>query len=88
SPDFADAALSVKPGEVVGKVVKVNNGYTVIRLDSIAPIDEKKYEADKEKFKELLVAQKQFYASITWYNELEKKANLQSNLDSLRGKRN
>jgi peptidyl-prolyl cis-trans isomerase D len=82
SPDFADAALSVKPGEVAGQVIKVNNGYAIARLDSITPIDEKKYEADKEKFKELLAAQKQFYASITWYSELEKKANLQSNLPS------
>ncbi|MFA5148648.1 MAG: peptidylprolyl isomerase [Candidatus Omnitrophota bacterium] len=77
SPDFADAALSVKPGEVFGQVVKVNNGYAVVRLDSITPIDEKKYQEGKEKFKELLIAQKQFYASITWYNDLEKKANLE-----------
>ncbi|HOX09912.1 MAG TPA: peptidyl-prolyl cis-trans isomerase, partial [Candidatus Omnitrophota bacterium] len=82
SPDFADAALSVKPGEVVGEVVKVNNGYTVIRLDSITPIDEKKYEADKEKFKELLIAQKQFFASLSWYDDLKKKANLEPNLPS------
>ncbi|MFA6356621.1 MAG: hypothetical protein WCY23_05890, partial [Candidatus Omnitrophota bacterium] len=70
-------ALSVKPGEVFGQVVKVNNGYAVVRLDSITPIDEKKYEEGKEKFKELLIAQKQFYASMTWYNEIEKKADLE-----------
>jgi peptidyl-prolyl cis-trans isomerase D len=82
SPDFVDAALSVKQGEVFGQLVRVNNGYAVVRLDSITPIDEKKYQEEKDKFKELVVAQKQFYASITWYSELKKKASLQPNLPS------
>jgi len=82
SNEFADAALSMKEGEIFNGVVRVHDGYTVIKLDSLIPIDEKKFQEEKDKFKELLLAQKQFYASMTWYNEIKKKAGLKSNLPS------
>ncbi len=82
SNEFADAALSMKEGEIFNRVIRVHDGYAVIKLDALIPIDEKKFQEEKDKFKELLLAQKQFYASMTWYNEIKKKAGFKSNLPS------
>jgi hypothetical protein len=82
SNEFADAALSMKEGEICNRVIRVHDGYTVIKLDALIPIDEKKFQEEKDKFKELLLAQKQFYASMTWYNEIKKKAGLKTNLSA------
>lgn len=85
SPDFAEAAFSAKQGEAFGEVVRVHDGYAIVKQDSITPIDEKKYQEEKDKLKEMLLAQKKYFASITWFSELKKKANLQNNLDKRRG---
>lgn len=87
SPEFASAAFSVKQGEVFAEAVRVHDGYALVRQDSILPIDDKKYQEEKDKFRESLLAQKRFLASITWFAELKKKADLQSNLDMIRGRR-
>jgi len=85
TPEFAEAVFSVKQGEVFPETVKVHDGYAIARQDSIIPIDEKKYQEEKDKLKDLITAQKKYFASITWFTELRKKANLQSDLDKVRG---
>lgn len=84
APEFANAAFSVKQGEVFGEVVKVHDGYAIARQVSITPIDDKKFQEEKEKFKEMMLAQKKFFASVTWFSELKKRADLQANLDKVR----
>lgn len=85
--EFAEAAFSAKQGDVFAEAVKVHDGYTIVKQDSIIPIDEKKYQEEKDKLKESMLAQKKYLASITWFAELKKKANLQNNLDKVRGRR-
>ena len=87
APEFAEAAFSAKQGEVFAEAIRVHDGYTIVRQDSITPIDEKKYQEEKDKLKGLMLAQKKYFASITWFTELKKKANLQNNLDKVRGRR-
>ncbi|MDD4879184.1 MAG: peptidyl-prolyl cis-trans isomerase [Candidatus Omnitrophica bacterium] len=86
APEFAEAAFSVKQGEVFGDAVRVHDGYTIVKQDSIVPIDEKKYQEEKDKLKKMLTEQKKYFASITWFSELRKKADLQDNLDKALGR--
>lgn len=87
APEFTEAAFSVKQGEILGEVVRVHDGYAIVKQDSIIPIDEKKYQEEKDKLKELMLVQKKYFASITWFTELKKKADLQNNLDKVQGRR-
>ena len=87
APEFAEAAFAVKQGEVFGDAVKVHDGYTIVKQDSIISIDDKKYQEEKDKLKKTLLERKKYFASITWFNELRKKADLQNNLDKARGRR-
>lgn len=84
APEFANAAFSVKQGGVFGEVVKVHDGYAVVRQVSITPIDDKKYQEERDKLKETMLTRKRFFTSVTWFSELKKRANLQSNLDKAR----
>ena len=86
TPEFAEAAFSVKQGEVFGDAVKVHDGYVIVKQDSIIPIDDKKFQEEKDKLKKALLEQKKYFASITWFNELRKKADPQSNLDKVKGR--
>lgn len=86
-PEFAEAAFSAKQGEIFGEVVRTHDGYAIVKQDSIIPIDEKKYQEEKDKLKELILTQKKYFASITWFTELKKKANLQNDLEKVRGRR-
>ncbi len=87
SPEFAEAAFSVKQGELFGDTVKIHDGYAIVRQDSITPIDEKKFQEEKDKLKKSLLEQKKYFASITWFNELRKKANPQPALNKARAAR-
>ncbi|MFA5339053.1 MAG: SurA N-terminal domain-containing protein [Candidatus Omnitrophota bacterium] len=86
APEFAEAAFSLKQGEVFGDAVRVHDGYAIVKQDSIVPIDEKKYQEEKDKLKKMMAEQKRYFASITWFNELRKKADLQNNLDKALGR--
>ncbi len=49
------------------------------------PLSSRKEE--KDKLKKMMAEQKKYYASITWFSELRKKANLQNGLSKVRGAR-
>ena len=83
SPEFAQAAFSLKEGEVYKDPVKIHDGYAIVKQNSLVPIDEKKYQEEKDKFKEQLLAQKRYFNFIKWFMELKKSANLQSNTDKM-----
>ena len=85
APEFAEAAFAVKEGDIFSGAVKVHDGYAIVKQDSITPIDEKKYREEKDKLKQALLEQKKYFASITWFSELRKKANLENNLGKVRG---
>lgn len=87
APEFAEAAFSAKQGDVFGEAVRVHDGYAIVKQDSIIPIDEKKYHEEKDKLKNMMQEQKKYFVSITWFAELKKKANLQNNIDKVRGRR-
>ncbi|KPK42527.1 MAG: hypothetical protein AMJ78_02240 [Omnitrophica WOR_2 bacterium SM23_29] len=82
--EFINAAFSLKEGEVYNEPVKVHNGYAILKLSAFIPIDEKKYEEEKEKFKGQLLAQKRYINFLTWFYGLKERANLRSNLERLR----
>lgn len=79
--EFIDAAFSLKEGEIYNEPIKVHNGYAILKLIALIPIDEIKYEEEKETFKERLLAQKKYTDFITWFFDLKKRANLKSNLE-------
>lgn len=83
APEFTGAAFSLKEGEIYSEPVKVHDGYAILKLSALIPIDENKYKEEKEKFKEQLLAQKKFSNFITWFSDLKKRANLKSNLKNL-----
>lgn len=87
APEFAEAAFSAKQGDIFGEAVRVHDGYAIVKQVSIIPMDEKKYQEEKDKLKAMMQEQKKYFASITWFSELKKKANLQTNLDKVRGRR-
>lgn len=83
APEFAKAVFSLKEGGVFGEPVKVHDGCAIARQTALIPIDENKYEEEKDKFKEQLLAQKKYFNSMSWFFELKKRSDLKSNLDKL-----
>lgn len=85
APEFAQAAFSLKEGEIFGEPVKVHDGYVIARQTALIPIDENKYNEEKDKFKEQLLAQKKYLNSMSWFFEIKKQADLKSNLNKPQG---
>lgn len=83
SPEFANAAFSLKEGQVFDQPVKVHDGYAVVKLASIIPADENKFNEEKEKLGQQLLGRKKYFNFLTWFVELRKRANPQSNIENL-----
>ena len=85
SPQFSQAAFALKPGEV-SELIRVPNGYCILSLKEISPIDEEKFTREKEEFaKKLLVRKKDVFYKM-WLLNLRKKARLVSNIEKLKNR--
>jgi peptidyl-prolyl cis-trans isomerase D len=71
--------FSLNVNEVAGPI-KAPEGFAIIRLDSITPIDGAVYEENKDEFSEQILQEKKNNAFQKWFTELKQKANLKDNL--------
>lgn len=71
--EFAEKAFSLKIGELGGPV-KMLQSWVILRPDAFQGIDEKKFEEEKIKFKEGLLANKKEEIFNKWFETLQKKA--------------
>jgi peptidyl-prolyl cis-trans isomerase D len=76
---FSNQFFSLKVNEAAGPI-KTHDGFAIIRLDSITPIDDEAYENNKSEFAEQLMQEKKNKAFQQWFNELKQKASLKDNL--------
>jgi len=79
-PHFNGAAFKLKVGEV-SKPVEGNRGYYLIKLINHTKLNEKIFEAEKNKKKQELLQQKMQMAYIAWFNSLKEKANIKDYRD-------
>ncbi len=84
--EFTRGAFKLEPGEVSGLII-VPNGYCILSLKEVLPIDEMKFTQEKEVFAKILLAKKKEVYFQIWLANLKKKANLVNNIEKLRDQR-
>jgi parvulin-like peptidyl-prolyl isomerase len=77
--NFSNQFFSINVNETAGPI-KTHDGFAIIRLDSITPVDDGAYEKDKAEFSEKLMQENKNKAFQKWFTELKQKANLRDNL--------
>lgn len=80
SAEFAQAAFALTPGEI-SELIAVSNGFCILSLQEIIPVDEQRFAEEKEKFAPLLLQQKKNAVLRVWLFNLERKAGWVSNID-------
>lgn len=80
SAEFAQAALALTPGDI-SELIAVPNGFCILSLQEIIPVDEKRFAEEKENFAQLLLQQKKDAVLRVWLFNLERKAGWVSNID-------
>ena len=85
SPEFSQAAFALKPGEISGLII-VPNGYCILSLKNIIPVDQEEFAREKEEFSKKLLARKKEIFYQAWLAKLERDANLVNNIEKLRKK--
>jgi parvulin-like peptidyl-prolyl isomerase len=79
SEEFLKAAFSADKGGAAGPV-RIQNGFAVVRLDSITPIDNEVYQKDRVEFAKTLLQEKRDSAFQKWFVDMKEKSNLKDNL--------
>jgi hypothetical protein len=79
SEEFLKAAFSADKGGAAGPV-RIQNGFAVVRLDSITPIDNEVYQKDRVEFTKTLLQEKRDSAFQKWFVDMKEKSNLKDNL--------
>lgn len=79
---FKDTAFALKIGEI-GPVVEVSDGFCLIRLEDRHPVDEKKFQQERGRLKEVLRQQREYFLYQEWYLNLRSKAKIVDNLEKL-----
>ena len=85
SEEFTQAAFALNPGEV-SDIIKVPNGYCILSLKAIFPIDEERFMQEKKDFTQKLLARKKDNFYKVWLKDLKKTAKLVSNIERLKRK--
>ena len=85
--EFQEETLKMNRQNRLSAVMTTTQGPAIIYLDSTDPIDQNQFEADKENFKQMMMAQRRNQAIIGFLTQLKFEANVQSNLDRNRQKR-
>ncbi len=76
--EFQEETLKLNMQNRLSSVLTTSQGPVIIYLDSVEPIDEKQFEADKENFKEMMLAQRRNQAIVDFVTKLKLEANIQS----------
>ncbi len=76
-------AFSLKPKEVTGPLPAPDNTWLVVQLEDHRPADEEDLVSMRETLEKELLAQKRFLATIEWYQDLFKRANLKKGPSSI-----
>ena len=79
SEDFLKEAFALNVNGFAGPI-KVQDGFAIVRLDSVTPINDETYKNDKSAFAEQLTQEKKNNAFQEWFNSLKEKSNLKDNL--------
>lgn len=80
SRELSQAAFELEPGGV-SDLIEVPNGYCILSLKDIVPIEEEKFKQEKEEFAKNLLARKKEAFYKFWLSNLKKEANLVSNIN-------
>lgn len=80
SKEFQDAAFDLSEDQPLAGPIKVENGYTLLHLDSIFPADESEFAAKKDKIKEALLQEKQSEMISDYMTKIRIEAKLEDNL--------
>ncbi|MDP8266337.1 MAG: SurA N-terminal domain-containing protein [Candidatus Aceula meridiana] len=83
APQFHQAAFMLSDEEKISDVIETSGGYAILSLVSFEPIDEAKFEEEKEVLSEKLLVQKKEEAFNAFLTRLRIKAQLQNNLKAL-----
>ncbi len=86
SEEFMRIGFSLKPKEVSKEVVSTERGYVIARMDELTTVSEEDFQKEKDAFRETVLAKKQADYFQKWFEDLKKKANLQSNMDKLKSR--
>lgn len=79
SPEFNDAAFSLKKGEV-SEAIPTSKSLIILTLEDKTSIDLKQFETDKAEFSKKALQIKQGEIFQVWFNHLLEKSGLQSNV--------
>jgi hypothetical protein len=86
SAAFTQAAFGLVPGEISG-LIGIPNGYCILSLKELIPVDEEKFAQEKEKFAEELLAKRQEESFNIWLAKITQRANLINNIEKLKQRR-
>jgi len=76
--EFQEAALKLNMQNRISSVLTTSQGPVIIYLVSVDPIDEKQFEADKDSFRDQMLAQKRNQAIVGFMTKLKLEANIKS----------
>ncbi|HDN85598.1 MAG TPA: hypothetical protein ENG49_00055 [Candidatus Omnitrophica bacterium] len=71
SKDLAEAIFKGKKGEIIPKTFLLSKGCYIIQIKQITEIDKKKFEEEKQKYREKIIAQKEFIQRLKFLSQLE-----------------
>ena len=86
SLEFTQGAFELEPGEV-SELIGVPNGYCILSLQEVFPIDEEKFAQEKEEFTQRVLTREKGAFYKVWFDNLKKEANLVSNMEKIRERR-
>ncbi|MBI3602444.1 MAG: peptidyl-prolyl cis-trans isomerase [Candidatus Omnitrophica bacterium] len=85
--EFQEETLKMNMQNRLSAVITTTQGPAIIYLDSTEPVDQNQFEADKENFRQMMIAQRRSQAIIGFLTQLKFEANVQSNVERNRQKR-
>ncbi|MEO8514397.1 MAG: peptidylprolyl isomerase [Ignavibacteria bacterium] len=80
--DFANAVYKMQNGQI-SEPIRTARGYYIVQMRNITPFDQAKFQADYEKIKTGLIAQKKQTIVQDWLADLKEKAVIVDNRDKL-----
>lgn len=83
SPEFGKTVFSLKAGELSG-VIETPAGFLIARADEFIPMDEAKFNEEKDAFKEKSIQEKRGNLANEWFSRLREKAKLKDNMAELK----
>lgn len=87
SATFTQTAFALGTGEV-SELITIPNGYCILSLESIIPVEDEKFAQEKEEFTKKLLAKRQELSFSIWLARLKQRANLVNNVEKLKRLKN